>query len=239
MTAPPVDQHRLALEAVISAAISDLANAWIDGDPVAIRDALAVSLPPLAAEYGSAAATLGADWYDDLRAAAGEPGRFRAIPAELPDEGLFESLVGWGTTPLFVGSPDLDGYQPKLGDPDFVPDLDAAKTRMDGGFQKLVADMNRDTIQGSLRRDPRGKGWSRQTTGKSCPFCVMLAGRGTVYSAQTANFSSHNNCDCIAVPIFGSDPRPVVPYVPSQRRQTDSQRAASNARVREFIRANP
>jgi hypothetical protein len=60
----------------------------------------------------------------------------------------------------------------------------------------------RDSVMQSLNRDPKGRGWRRQTTGKSCAFCVMLAGRGAVYSAATVRFKSHDYCDCIAVPVF-------------------------------------
>jgi hypothetical protein len=79
----------------------------------------------------------------------------------------------------------------------------AAQSQVEGGLQKLVGDMHRQTVVRSLAADPQAKGWARQTTGKSCAFCVMLAGRGAVYSARTANFSSHNHCDCMAVPKWG------------------------------------
>jgi len=60
----------------------------------------------LVAIYGSAAATLGADWYDEMRAAAAVKGRFRAIPAELPDQGRTDALARRGVSPLF--SADFD-----------------------------------------------------------------------------------------------------------------------------------
>lgn len=249
MTAPPVDlsvgssvdAHRADVEFLLERGLTDLAASWaISADPVATREALAVVLPDLVGLYGSAAATLGADWYDELRDQAEVKTRFRAVPAELPDAGLFESLVGWGTTPLFVGSPELDEdgtliRQPKLGDPDFVPDLQAAQTRVAGGFQKAVADMERNTVIGSLKRDRDGRGWSRRTTGKSCPFCVSIAARGAVFSASTANFASHNNCDCIAFPVIGDDPRPVLPYTPAERFRTQAQRDANNERIRAWL----
>lgn len=245
MTAPtvdrPVDAHRTDVEFLLERALSDLASSWVvTADPVATRDALEEILPGLVDLYGSAAATLGADWYDDLRDEANVKSRFRAVPAELPDAGLFESLVGWGTTPLFVGSPELDEggnvvRQPKLGDSDFVPDLQAVQERVAGGLQKAVADMDRKTVIGSLTRDPAGRGWSRRTTGKSCPFCIEIAARGAVFSARTANFASHNRCDCIAFPVIGDDPRPVLPYTPAERFRTQAQRDANNARIRAWL----
>jgi hypothetical protein len=202
-------------------ALSDLAAEFVTGPPEQVRDAIAAALPDLVALYGSAATALGADWYDEVRASAGTTGRFRAIPADLPDQGRLDSLVGWGTQPLFADEPQIEVAQSKVA----------------GGFQRIVADAHRDTVIGSLARDPQAKGWSRQTTGKSCEFCVMIAGRGAVYNARTALFSSHDDCDCIAVPKFG-EVQQVLPYVPSQRFRSQASRDANNARVRAFLNSN-
>lgn len=228
MTAPSLDAHRADFDYLITAALEALAGAWVDGDPNEIRDALAAALPDLAATYGGAAATLGADWYDEMREAADVSGRFRAIAADLPDQGRLDSLVGWGTQPLFEPADfvSLD---------EFVPDLDAAKARVGGGFQRIVGDADRDSVMGSLRRDPKAAGWRRQTTGASCKFCIGIAARGAVFSARTANFASHDNCDCICIPVIGNDFRNVLPYTPAQRFRTQGQRDANNARIREWL----
>jgi hypothetical protein len=219
VTAPPVDAARADLELLLNYALADLSASWVSGSAETVRDALEAVLPDLVALYGSSAAALGADWYDELREQARVDGRFRAIVADLPDLGATEALAGWGTGPLFQAEPDIA----------------AARSQVEGGFQKLVGDMHRDTVIRSLAADPAAKGWSRQTTGKSCDFCVLIAGRGNVYSARTANFSSHDHCDCLAVPHWG-DPTGVLPYVPSQKFRTQSQRDANNARLREYLR---
>jgi hypothetical protein len=221
VTAPPVDQARADLELLLGEAQIGLSGVWVTGSAETVRDALEAALPDLVALYGSAAASLAADWYDESRDQARVDGRFQAIVADLPDLGATEALAGWGTGPLFQAEPDME----------------AARSQVEGGFQKIVGDMHRDTVIRSLSADPQAKGWIRQTTGKSCNFCVMIAARGAVYSAHTANFSSHNHCDCIAVPAWG-DPVDVVPYVPSQRFREQSQRDANNARIREFLRTN-
>lgn len=55
--------------------------------------------------------------------------------------------------------------------------------------------------------------WARMLTGaEDCAFCVMLASRGPVYGSRArALFAGdnpferyHNNCDCIAVPVYTS-----------------------------------
>lgn len=183
-----VDVHRRDLEELLRLALNDLGLAWRNITTAdAARDALLDLLPALAVTYGSAAATLGADWYDEMRDFAEVPGRFRAIPVE-PEVDRTDALARWAVGPLFTAQPDFE----------------AAKSLAAGGFQRLVADADRNTVLLSSRHDPRGQRWQRVTTGKSCEFCVMLAGRGAVYRAEdTADFRSHDHCDCLAVPYFG------------------------------------
>lgn len=219
MTAPPLDPVRADLEFLLAEAAADLGAAWVTGTAEEVRDALEAALPDLVALYGPAAGALAADWYDEAREAASVAGRFRAIVAELPDMGAIEALAGWGAGPLFQAEPDVL----------------AARSQVEGGLQKIVGDMHRDTVIRSLAADPGAKGWSRQTTGKSCNFCIAIAARGAVYSARTANFASHNYCDCICVPAFGGDPRPVLPYTPADKFRTQKQRDANNARIREWL----
>lgn len=187
MSTTLVRAHRRDVEELLRLALADLNLVWREVTSAdAARDALLDLLPALAATYGSAAATLGADWYDEMREAAEVPGRFRAIPAE-PEIERTDALARWGVGPLFSATPDFD----------------AAKVLVAGGFQRLVADADRHTVLGSANADPRSKRWQRNTTGVSCEFCVMLAGRGAVYrTADTADFKSHDHCDCLCVPVF-------------------------------------
>lgn len=187
MPATLVEAHRLDLEELLRLADADLTRLW-QGLETAdeARDALVDLLPALAGTYGLAAAALAADWYDELREAAEVKGRFRAVPSE-PEVARTGPLARWAVGPLFAA----------------VPDFAAAKTLASGGFQRLVADADRNTVLLSASKDPQSGRWSRQTTGKSCGFCVMLSGRGAVYKATTADFRSHDHCDCLAVPHFG------------------------------------
>src|ERR687889_2035492 len=101
--------HRVDLETLVQQALGELGGIWrsLTGRrPREFRDGLFVAVPPLAEEFGSAAATLGTDWYDEMRELAEVEGRFRGVPAELPDAGRMDSLLGWGTQPLFPTEPD-------------------------------------------------------------------------------------------------------------------------------------
>ena len=182
-----LDAHRRDVDELLRLALNDLNSVWreIDGADAA-RAALMDLLPDLTAMYGSAAASLAADWYDEMRESAGAAGRFRAIPVELPDRGRTDALARWGIAPLFGAEPDFD----------------AAKSLVAGGFQRIVADADRYTVLGSAAADPASNRWQRQTTGVSCAFCLMLAGRGAVFRADTADFQAHDHCDCLAIPAF-------------------------------------
>lgn len=175
------------LARLIALAEADLARLWTDFDtPEQAREWLADVLPGLVALYGSAAATLAADWYDDLREQAGAKGNFRAIPAELPDQGRTDSLAGWAVGSMF--GPD--------------PNPTATLTLATGGLQRIVANASRQTITVSSIADPAARGWRRVGRGSSCEFCQMLLGRGDVYSEASADFASHDHCNCGAEPAF-------------------------------------
>ena len=112
---------------------------------------------------------------------------------------------------------------------------DVTFVRTAGAMGRLVLNGGRETITGSLKADPKGTGWKRLTSPGACDFCILLAGRGAVYSAETADFSAHDWCACSVVAAYGTDIRDVVPYEPSKKRRSAETRAKDNARVRAFI----
>jgi len=172
------------------------------------RDALLELLPQLVDTYGLAAGSLAADWYDEAREQVAVRGRFVAfVPDPKPETG--EVLARWGVKPLYKAEPDWA----------------AARTQINGGLQKRIADQARESVTVSSVQDPAAQGWQRVTSGKSCPFCVMLASRGRVFSESSADFASHGHCDCYAVPAWGGEPIPVKEYTPTSRNITDADRA--------------
>lgn len=198
-------------------AVSELNTAWREFDTVeTAREGLLDVLPALLGAYGPAAATLGADWYDDMRIAENVPGRFVATPSEVGDQAA-ESLARWGIGPLF---------QPE-------PDWQRAQAQVEGGLQMRIANTDRASVTDSVIADPQAEGWQRFGEG-ACAFCAMLISRGAVYSKATAAFGAHEGCGCVAAPAFGGRPVPVKPYTPTSRNITDADRA----RVRAWIREN-
>lgn len=209
---------RQAVADLSTLASADLAALWASVSTAEqAREALRDILPGLVDVYGSAAGTVAADWYDDLRDEVGAAGRFFAIVAPLEDVGT-DALAGWGIGPLFQADPDWE----------------AARSLIDGGLQRRIANASRDTIVGSTYQDRAAVGWQRVGAG-SCAFCRMLIARGDVYSEGTARFASHDHCNCSATPAFKGEPLPVTPYKPSERNTTDADRK----RVRDWLSVNP
>ena len=196
-------------------AASDLDALWRQvGTADEAREALLDILPALVDVYGSAAGTVAADWYDNLRDELNIERRFFAIVAEIEDPGT-DALARWGISPLFSDNPDPD----------------AARSLINGGLQRRIADVSRNTVRISSLEDPVADGWQRVGDGSSCAFCLMLIARGAVYSDASADFASHDHCGCAAAPAFKGRPRPVKPYTPSSRNIS----VADRTRVREYL----
>jgi hypothetical protein len=160
---------------------TDLGILWRSVDTATeVEAALRDVLPGLIDTYGAAAATVAADWYDELRDEREVRGRFTAIPADIPDPGT-QALVGWALTE----ATDMPGFQSLIL----------------GGAQRRIANFSRLTVSGSSIADPSAQGWQRVGAGE-CDFCQMLLGRGAVYTEATADFPSHDNCNCQAEPAF-------------------------------------
>ena len=180
------------------------------------RMALQDILPGLCETYGSASATLAADWYDTLREDMNIAGKFTAITADLGDVGG-DVLARWGIGPLF-------GPEPNWA---------AAQTLIAGGLQLRIANASRDTITGSTYADPKTIGWQRIGNG-NCAFCERLIARGDVYSEGTSRFAAHDHCNCGAIPAFGGELLPVKKFTPKDRKSTPVERE----RIRDWIAAN-
>lgn len=214
MATPGLDL-RDGVQGLVGYANADLSLLWGQvRDAAEAQTALHDILPALIDTYGSAAATLAADWYDELRDKVGVAGRFTAIPADIPDSGA-HALVGWAAN--------------KANDYSSFQDL------ILGGTQRRIANFSRGTVAGSSVADPRAAGWQRVGSGGcTSGFCDMLIARGAVYTEAGADFASHDHCRCSAVPAFSGVARPVKAYKPSQRDLTDADRA----RLRDYLRTH-
>jgi len=168
--------------------------------PDAVKLDLFDYMPTLIAQYGDIAATVAADWYDEMREAEGVSGRFRAPLADLVPDEVVNGRLGFATRasgPLFAG--------------DF-----ATLT----SFLAIIANEyalqpGRDTVMQAAHKE--NAAYARIPEPGACKFCLMLASRGFVYSKSTAGDSKkfHGKCRCNAMPVwdetrarveFGYDP---------------------------------
>lgn len=210
-------QLRSHVATLTTLANRDLTTLWQHvSTAVEAHQALQDVLPALIDQYGAAAGTVAAEWYDALRTKLAVRGRFTAIPAEATDQGA-QALAGWATTQAV--------------------DMDSMLTLVQGGVQRRIANVARLTVTDSTIQDPAADGWQRVGSGE-CAFCSMLIGRGVVFSEASADFASHDHCKCSAVPAFGGLPRPVKPFTPSQRKRSEATRSKDNERARKWIAAN-
>jgi len=187
-------------------------------DPRDGKVVLETLLPELVDAYGDQAASLAADYYDELRETERITGRFTAR-APRPADTETAKLVHWALGE--AASPET-----------FV-------SLVLGGVQKRVTNTARSTVMESSFLDPKARGWMRIGTG-NCDFCAMLIARGAVYTEQTVDFSPHDWCGCGAAPAW--NPAQVKttlrPYVESAKRRNEKTRASDNARAREWIADN-
>lgn len=180
MAATPTRLRRDVASLVGEAAL-DLNVLWREVETaLAVEAALRDVLPGLVDAYGSAAALLAAEWYDDLRAEREVRGRFLADPADIADTGT-QALVGWALTE----ARDLSGFQ----------------SLINGGVQRRIANFSRFTVTSSSVADPQAGGWIRVGSGacKSGWCDQYLDGE---VRAVPYDFPAHDNCNCHAEPAW-------------------------------------
>ncbi|MFI8942757.1 hypothetical protein [Streptomyces syringium] len=167
----------------------------------------------LVGQYGDAAASLAADFYDSQRLDAGVPGRFTVpTPDPPPDEQVSNSLR-WATKDLW---PRDAAVATEAQARPLDQRLDAAEARSEQVVQKLVADQGRETVRRAVRQDREAVGYARSAALGACSFCKLMAARGMVYkSAGSAGRDAnelftgdasvakyHNDCHCSIIPVF-------------------------------------
>ena len=218
---------RNELTLVTAAAVAEIRSVAADLDPNPLRatlEAIGLVVPT----FYDAAGALSVAWYDDLRA---------------------ETQPAATYAPTIIGDPDTDWIEREVQKALEAIDeeTDRFLTLADEAIalaDKEVARGFRDSMLGNLRIDEEAIGWSRVARPGACKFCVMLAGKGSVYrSESTAIFAAHKNCHCIARPEFrGGEYGPeadVIQYVASSGRAKDeAAQEARNKRVRAYLNEN-
>lgn len=194
MAVQVIERHRAAtagLSNLVQAELSGFFRSLDLGKPAAVRDALLEFVPLLVAEYGAVAETLALEYYDEMRAASGAAGAFRATAGRggVPAEAV-ESKVRYLAGHLWTPTPEA----------------------MLGGLlvatDKYVKQPGRDAITDNAKRE--GVRWARVPQGKkTCSFCLVMASRDAAYATERSAGSKkfgesnrfHGKCDCEIVRI--------------------------------------
>jgi hypothetical protein len=231
VTAQQQAEHQAAQTAILTLAVDELLDNLAGIENLSAERAAALArdvIADLAGIYGDEAASLNADWYDEVRAevAAALALEYAAQMADpIPADDIQED-IGWALAPLFA---------PETGE---VPDYESAIGRLAGKLQFFVGEMGRDTIAVSAAEDPAGTTYARHASANACAFCRLMATRGATYlTKESAEFVTgeidprtrevargprgsqspgekfHDHCKCIAVPQFPGDTLEAAPYV--------------------------
>lgn len=217
-TLADAEAHQQALADLTTLAQAEFVATWRTVDlanPDEAAEAARDTLPVIAVAYTLASSTLAADFYEDLRDAAGVAGSFVAELADGPDLDRVDALLGWGLAPLYPSDPTIA-----------TPNPDKALSRLSGGLQRVVANSDRDTIAGNAARDPAKARWARHASANACAFCALLATRDAAYRSEEAALrvvsrrarrkrgeKYHDWCRCAAIPVWPDAPLERAPYV--------------------------
>jgi hypothetical protein len=212
---------RVVVQQRMTAALRVVAEQYA-GDPRRFRDAAIIGvMQNLTRQYGGTAGAFAAEWYNAMRSNEGIRDRFIARAYIGIDDAAVAATVRRAVGEMFEDAPDLE---------------QVFKAIVDRGGQ-YVQDAARETVVRNTNADPRARGWQRVAFGETCDFCLMLVGRGGVYTRDSARFKSHVDCDCGAVPSWDQAAAevPSIAYVASSRPASESARKVMNARIQSWI----
>lgn len=182
-----VEGSRRALEA-------ELAE-WVDGHPGAgtaeIRREAERMMRGRVQEADKAAASLAAQWYDAQGKAAGMR-LDRAVTSVAFDEATVDRVAHYQAEKLENG--DIPGFIEMCSE---LVGNDAVRS------------LNATIMRNAARDKRKGVKFARVTSGRNtCPWCLMLAGRGAVYHTRESAGAMgrfHRHCSCKIVPSFSGD----------------------------------
>jgi hypothetical protein len=150
-------------------------------------------------QYAQTSASLGAEFYEAQRDAAGVPDTFTVPVADPPPEGQTEASLRWATKDVWERDPDV--ATPAQLEPLDVR-LEQAEKKAELVAQKLVADTGRSTVLEAVRQDRQATAWARSAALGACAFCKLIASRGSVFKQETVRFQAHDGCHCGVIPVF-------------------------------------
>lgn len=228
-TAP--DRVRIGLVTVTSAATADTrAVATAGRSPSEIRAALFEAVPLIVGSYVDGSSALALDWYDEIREESPARRAYVPRPFAVVREDEIAASVAYSTSDLY----DLEQGPARAVTPArLAVATETSLQLLEPAVHKEVAAGFWDTMTQNSVADPDAVGWQRFARSGACKFCLMVAGRGAIYSEGTVHFAAHKNCSCVVGPSFDPDaPKAsVMQHVASSKKRTPEQRA----QLREYL----
>lgn len=150
---------------------------------------LRLTLPPVAEQFSTVAATIGTQYYNDARALVSVPEVYVASPV-IPDVNpAMQSSIGYAISRLTVDN-NYDTFQSILA----------------GSVQRVVSQGDRLTIENNIGRDPNGMMYERIATPGACSFCLTMAAVVQLQRSPDAK-KYHDFCRCQVRAVFdGQEP---------------------------------
>ena len=204
--------HRAASEDVATLALAELVGTWDSlplDDPKRLAERLASVLGELVHDFGPMIGAVAADWYEELRQVEVEiQSAYTALLGDLPGDEVLIDTAGWASSAAYI-------------------DTDKALRDAGTALDRLLLNVDRQTIETNVRRDPAAPRFARYASASACAFCAMNAQRGPVYRSEVAAAGKyHRGCRCIAVPVWDVKGYDEAPYVAGWR---DAYHAARDA----------
>lgn len=170
--------------------------------PEMARDALAEVMRGLSVRYGDLAATEAAEWFEAVREGA-VGGPFSAVLADGAGEVQVERATRWAAGPLFDGN------------------VEETRARLARTLTRMILTQGKDTVRRNVGADPLRPRFARvPPAGGCCAWCLMLAGRGFVYSSlKAAGFDDHkyhDDCRCMVAPLWEGQSERIDGYHPKR-----------------------
>lgn len=144
-------------------------------------------------QHYNASAASAAKFYGSLHVAEGLGNISMRLPSA--DLARLDRVSGAVASGTFYHQ--LNKQQREPGDASLI-----ARNTMSGAGSRFALMGGRDTVIGTVRRDPQAEGWERiLSSADACSFCTMYAAKGPFFPGFK-DFHPHDYCHCVAGPLF-------------------------------------
>lgn len=181
------DKYQKAINDAVKLAQADTVGLMkiVEGKPVEeVAAILRDTMPVVTDTYGSVVGELATSYYDEARAEANLATTYKAIVADTDISAKTQDSIGYTISKLVKGT-----------------DFQVATNTLSGSVQRIVNDVNRQTISYNIVTDPDGTLYQRVASADSCAFCLTIAAKAELLTEEWGK-KYHDDCRCRSVPVF-------------------------------------